>query len=173
MLHLHSGLQCLALCNNNNGNQDYGTLLEQNIQAKFLVALVEFVCTVVHTMQRSGEYAVENYLSGRHERAMVRLCAILWLLKIREQRKSLQTLPEHPAESSAGGVSRCTKVPVHVTPSRKPRQTTSPAREQRRIPHWHRGRVEYLVLTLVRCYHYISKARFYIFELEFLPSFDF
>jgi hypothetical protein len=37
-----------------------------------------------HYNMSSGS-AVESYLNSRHERSMIRLCALLWVLKIQEE----------------------------------------------------------------------------------------
>ncbi len=44
------------------------------------------------TQVMSSHHAVETYLQGRHERAMVRLCALLWILKLEEEKMAQQEL---------------------------------------------------------------------------------
>lgn len=50
-----------------------------------------------HHNSMSSSSAVESYFSSRHERSMVRLCALLWVLKIQEERYTNQHIA-----SSAG-----------------------------------------------------------------------
>lgn len=40
----------------------------------------------------SSSSAVESYFNNRHERSMVRLCALLWVLKIQDERYSNQQM---------------------------------------------------------------------------------
>lgn len=45
-----------------------------------------------HNYSMSSSSAVESYFNNRHERSMVRLCALLWVLKIQDERYSNQQM---------------------------------------------------------------------------------
>lgn len=45
-----------------------------------------------HNYNMSSSSAVESYFNNRHERSMVRLCALLWVLKIQDERYSNQQM---------------------------------------------------------------------------------
>lgn len=45
-----------------------------------------------HNYSMSSSSAVESYFNNRHERSMVRLCALLWVLKIQDERYTNQQM---------------------------------------------------------------------------------
>lgn len=45
-----------------------------------------------HNYSMSSSSAVESYFNNRHERSMVRLCALLWVLKIQDERYTNQKM---------------------------------------------------------------------------------
>lgn len=45
-----------------------------------------------HNYNMSSSSAVESYFNNRHERSMVRLCALLWVLKIQDERYTNQQM---------------------------------------------------------------------------------
>lgn len=45
-----------------------------------------------HNYSMSSSSAVESYFNNRHERSMVRLCALLWVLKMQDERYSNQQM---------------------------------------------------------------------------------
>lgn len=45
-----------------------------------------------HNYSMSSSSAVESYFTNRHERSMVRLCALLWVLKIQDERYTNQKM---------------------------------------------------------------------------------
>lgn len=46
----------------------------------------------LHNYSMSSSSAVESYFNNRHERSMVRLCALLWVLKIQDERYTNQQM---------------------------------------------------------------------------------